>query len=74
MLLHLVNLSGAGYVPTDESIAVGPLQIALKLPADVAGRSATARVAGQPLTLNVNDGWARFQLPSILDHELIVVE
>jgi hypothetical protein len=74
VLLHVVNLTGAGYVPMQESIAVGPLQIALKLPADVAGHSATTRVGGRTLDLTINEGWATLELPSLLDHEIVVVE
>ncbi|MCC6169470.1 MAG: hypothetical protein IT329_19780 [Caldilineaceae bacterium] len=47
---------------------------ALKLPPGVAGRMASTRVGAQTLTLTVGEGWANLVLPSILDHELVVVE
>lgn len=84
LILHLVNLSGCnvpGYL--EEHLPVGPLKIAInfmgrgktRMDADqMLVQNATCRVSGETLPLNVADGWAHFELQSLVDHELIVLE
>ena len=75
--MHLVNLSGcpsnsSGYL--EEHLPVGPLQIAARLPEGLHPQRAVCRVTGEVLSLSVENGWAHFSLPQLIDHELIVLE
>jgi len=75
-ILHAVNLTSAGTwrAPVDELIAIGPLRVAVRLPEDVRGRSARLLVAQRKAAVRVRKGWAELELPSLLDHELLVIE
>jgi hypothetical protein len=75
LILHLVNLVSAGTWrgPIDELVPIGPLQIRLKLPSDVKGRSAQLLVAGRSIPAGAKTGWLTFEVKSILDHEVVVV-
>jgi hypothetical protein len=75
LILHLVNLTNEGTwrAPVDELIAVGPLALRLKLPADVRGHSAQLLVSNAKLSVAVRDGWAALEVKSILDHEVVVI-
>jgi hypothetical protein len=75
MILHLVNLTSAGTwrAPVHELIAVGPLKVRAKLDAGVTGRGLKRLVARQDGTIESRDGWATFEIPSVLDHEVIVI-
>ena len=74
-VLHLVNLISAGTWrgPIDELIPIGPLQVRLKLPEGVAGKSLQYLVSGAKAAVRVKEGWISFEVKSILDHEVIVV-
>jgi hypothetical protein len=73
-LLHLVNLTHArgwpGYV--EEHPPVGPFQIAVECDRPI--REARMLVAGSRLAAQRDGRWVRFTLPSLADHELIVLE
>jgi len=75
LILHVVNLShpGAWRPPLHELVAIGPLRVRIKLPADVAGRSARLLVADATAALSVEDGWASVELPTVVDHEVVVL-
>ncbi|HTB63631.1 MAG TPA: beta-galactosidase [Opitutales bacterium] len=75
-IVHLVNLTNANTWrgPAEEIIPVGPLKISVKLPDGVSGKSLRLLVSGQKPTLSVASGWANFELSSILDHEVAVLE
>ncbi len=75
VILHLVNLTSAGTwrQPVHELIPVGPVQVRVKLPADVRGQRARLLTANRLVTLGITAGWARFEVKSILDHELVVI-
>ncbi len=75
LILHLVNLISAGTWkgPIDELIPIGPLQVKVKLPADVKGKSAQLLVAGRTAAAGIRDGWATFEVRSVLDHEVVVI-
>ncbi len=74
LILHLVNLTSAGAwrQPVDELIPVGPLQVRVKLPAAVRLTRVRLLVSGQEVAARVKEGWARFEIKSILDHEVVV--
>ena len=74
VIAHVVNLTATGRMPVDELIPVGPLKFGVKLPAGVRGRSVKFLVSGKTATTTVANGWARVQIPSVLDHEVLVIE
>jgi hypothetical protein len=76
LILHLVNLTNAGAwrAPVHECIPVGPLQVAVRLPADVQGQAARALVARGALAVTRADGWLTFDVLSVTDHEVVVAE
>jgi len=76
LVLHLVNLTneGAWRGPVEELVQVGPVRVRVRLPPDVSGRALRLLVSGRTPAREVRDGWARFALESILDHEVAVIE
>lgn len=75
LVLHLVNLTSAGTwrAPVDELIRVGPLRLQLRVPREVRGDRLRFLVSGRTASASVSDGWARFDVPEILDHEVVVI-
>jgi hypothetical protein len=75
VVLHLVNLISAGTWrgPIDELIAIGPLEVKVKLPEDVKARTVHHLVSGAKAPAAVKQGWATFEVKSILDHEVVVI-
>jgi hypothetical protein len=75
LILHLVNLSGAGTwrAPIHELLPVGPVAVELPLRGGASGRSVRLLVAGGEVAGRVADGRVRFELPRIVDHEVAVV-
>jgi hypothetical protein len=75
MILHMVNLTSAGTwrAPVHELIAVGPLTVRVRLDAGVAGRALKRLVARRDEGLAPRDGWVAFDVPSLLDHEVVVI-
>ncbi len=74
MVLHLVNLTGTGTIPVEELVVVGPLQVRVRLPEGIVGRSVRLLVAGAEAGSRVADGWTSFTIPHIADHEVAVIE
>ena len=60
--------------PVEELIPVGPMKIAIKLPPDIQPKTLRLLVSGEASPVNVDSGWARFEIKSVLDHELVVLE
>ena len=75
LVLHVVNLTSAGTwrQPTDEFIPVGPVKVGLKLPVDVTGKKMKFLVSEQDISADFKDGWIHFIIPSIAEHEVVVV-
>jgi hypothetical protein len=75
LILHLVNLTNEGTwrAPLDELIAVGPLEVRVKLPDDVKGRGAQFLVSKNKPAVAVRQGWATLEVKSVLDHEVVVI-
>jgi hypothetical protein len=75
LVLHVVNLTSAGTwrAPMDELIAVGPFTVRVQLPVGVQPRSAQRLVTAGRSALAVQEGWAEFTIPHILDHEVVVL-
>ena len=75
LILHLVNLTSAGTwrQPVHELIPIGPLQVRVKLPADVHGKRLRFLASGKAVTAGSTAGWKRFEVKSIMDHEVVVI-
>lgn len=77
LILHLVNLTSAGTwrAPVDELIPVGPLTVRVELPRGVNANKLSLLVAGKSSVSMRREGqWAKFEVPSVLDHEIAVLE
>jgi hypothetical protein len=74
-VLHLVNLTNAGTwrQTFDELVTVGPLNIKVQIPQDIIGNDISLLVSGKKITATVNEGWSRFEIKTVLDHEVAVV-
>jgi len=75
LILHLVNLSGAGSwrAPLDEVIPIGPLRVRLRLRPGVAGKVARLLVAAREVPVTRDGGWAVLDVERIAEHEVVVV-
>ncbi|HEY5911503.1 MAG TPA: alpha-amylase family protein [Verrucomicrobiae bacterium] len=75
LVIHLVNLTSAGTwrQPVHELIPIGPLDVCVKLPEDVRGKSLRLLVSGAKASVSTAKGWARFEIRNILDHEVAVL-
>ena len=75
MILHIVNLTSAGTwrQPVDELIPVGPFTVSIKLHEDVSGKNLKLLVSKLNVQTTVKEGWCRFEIQSILDHEVAVI-
>jgi hypothetical protein len=75
MVLHLVNLSNENTwrQPLDELIAIGPLKVRVRLPDHLPDKKIRLLVAGGTLAATRTNGWCHFELPRILDHEVVVL-
>jgi hypothetical protein len=74
MIVHIVNLTSTARAPIDELIASGPLKVGVRLPSGVHGRSVRMLVAGRPIAGAIAAGWLSATIPSVLDHEVLVIE
>ncbi len=75
LILHLVNLTNASTwrAPIDELIPIGPLQVKVRLPQGLRAGAARLLVSGASAPIRVNQGWAAFEVKSLLDHEVAVI-
>jgi hypothetical protein len=75
MILHLVNLTSAGTwrSPVHEFIPVGPFEIRVRVDSESSPVEVKLIVTERVLQAEVADGWCRFQVDSILDHEVAVI-
>jgi hypothetical protein len=75
LVLHFVNLTNAGTwrQPVDELVPIGPLNIRVRIPEGITGNDISLLVSGKKLTAIVNEGWSRFEINTVLDHEVVVV-
>jgi hypothetical protein len=75
LILHIVNLTSAGTwrAPVHEIIPLGPFTIEVKLPEGVKGQKMRCLVSGDTMHLAAEHGSVRFIIPSIKDHEVVVI-
>jgi hypothetical protein len=73
-ILHLVNLTSAATwrAPLDELIPVGPVKVRVRVNGQ-ADRNARLLVSKATRTVSMTAGMAVFEMPSILDHEVVVL-
>jgi hypothetical protein len=76
LILHLVNLTSAGTwrAPVEELIPVGPLKIRVPLKDNRLFRRARLLTIGELNGFDRTAGQASFELKSILDHHVVVLE
>jgi hypothetical protein len=74
VIVHIVNLTATGRMPIDELIPVGPIKVGVQLPEGVRGRSVKMLVANTSATPFHIGTWARINISSVLDHEVLVIE
>jgi hypothetical protein len=75
LILHIDNLTSAGTwrAPVHEIIPLGPFTIEVKLPEGVKGQKMRCLVSGDTMHLAAEHGSVRFIIPSIKDHEVVVI-
>jgi hypothetical protein len=76
VIAHIVNLTATGRMPvTDEDLLRSEaLKLGVRLPAGVRGRNARMLVSGKGAATTISGDWARVVIPSVLDHEVLVIE
>jgi hypothetical protein len=74
-IVHIVNLSneGAWRTPFQEILPVGPLNISVKLPAEMRPVQVRLLVSEQTVPFVAEAGWCRFTMAQIHDHEVMVL-
>jgi len=75
LILQVINLTNtaAWRQPAYELISVGPLQISVKLPSGISPKNIQFKVSNVTAQMQRNNDWVHFEIPSLLDHELIVL-
>jgi hypothetical protein len=76
LILHLVNLTNAGTwrAPVDELIPVGPLRVEVRTAQRRRVSKMRFLVSKHEPSFTLEKGAAVFQIPSLVDHEVIVLE
>jgi len=75
IILHLINLTNAAtpHASMDDLIPVGPLQVKVRVRDNVREGTMRMLVLQQEQRIDAEDGWIRFELKSLPDHELVVL-
>ena len=75
LIVHLINLTNAGTwrAPVEELIPIGPFRVRVAIPKESRVRNIRLLVSGDKPRLGRKDGWASFEIKSILDHEVAVL-
>jgi hypothetical protein len=76
VIAHVVNVTATGRMPVtdDDLVPAGPLKFSVRLPAGVRGRSVRLLVADKNVAPVHASGWVRVVIPSILEHEVLIIE
>lgn len=76
LILHIVNLTNEGTWrgPIDELIPVGPIDVGVRLTEGVRGAARLLVSEKAAMKVSRNAGWLKLSIPSITDHEVIVIE
>jgi hypothetical protein len=75
-ILHLVNLTNSGTwrAPLYEYISVGPLTVRLQMPEGLKAKGVRLLVKERELSYNQTGRWVSFEINSITDHEVVIIE
>ncbi len=75
LILHITNLTSAGTwrQPVDEYIPVGPVKVDVRMFEEIKGKSLNLLVSDRKTSATVENGWVRFSINSITDHEVVVI-
>ncbi len=75
LVLHLVNLTNENTwrQSLDELVPIGPVRVWLRLPEGLTGHSLLGLVSGLSINAANTGGWCHFEVPSITDHEVVVI-
>jgi len=76
LILHIVNLTNEGTWrgPIDELIPVGPIKVGVRLREGVRGSRVHSLVTEKPVNVTASAGLVRFELSTVVDHEVLVIE
>jgi hypothetical protein len=76
LILHVVNLTSAGTwrAPVHELIPIGPLQVRVRLPQGLEPTRLKLLVSQENRAIAIRDGSVQFEIRSVLDHEVVVLE
>jgi len=76
VIAHVVNLTATGRMPVtdDDLLPSEALKFGVHLPTGVRGHNVRMLVSGKSVTPTISGGWARVVIPSVLDHEVLVIE
>ncbi|MCL4194532.1 MAG: hypothetical protein KJZ87_22540, partial [Thermoguttaceae bacterium] len=76
LILHLVNLTSAETwrAPVDELIPVAPLRVEVRIAEGQRANKIKFLVSQRETSLVVENGAAVFHVPSLVDHEVVVLE
>jgi hypothetical protein len=74
-IMHLVNLTnpGAWRPPVHERVPAGPFRVRVRTPGNATDREVRFLVSGGRARARSTGGWIAIEVPSILDHEVLVV-
>ncbi len=71
---HFRSAPATGRAPVEEFIPIGPLRVRVRIPEGTAVTGVKLLVSDQKPSLTIDKGTALFQLPSLVDHEVVVLE
>jgi hypothetical protein len=54
-------------------ISIGPLTIKVRLSEKVKGKNVNLLVGNQKIKSEISNGWIKFEIKNILDHEMVVI-
>ena len=76
LILHIVNLTNeaAWRQPLTELTPTGPLQVGVRSTGAVKGAVVRQLVAGGSLKGESKGAWVSFEVPRVIDHEVLVIE
>jgi hypothetical protein len=76
LILHLINLNNSGTwrQPCHELMPAGPFTVKIQLPEKISGRKVQLLVSNRKFPAARAGSWCRFEINSILDHEVAVIE
>jgi hypothetical protein len=76
LVLHLINGTGVdnGELMTDEYFPVGPLKVKVRLPDGLKPKNLKFQVSERSVPIRIAAGSIDFEIPRLVDHEMVVIE